>query len=186
LAIGSGEPAGYGGLIRAQHAKKLLFQAGSSILESRFQSQPPLLASATMPPPLPPLHPQPTAEPPPQKKQKQERQVHVYKGMPTALIKEMQHEDIRQALLKLNKPSSRKTSSKRAIGWIRFGIYVLKITIHKIERSMKLIIRILSLSPFPLSHPSGGYLSPSAALRAASFNPLIRKIFLTARVGWRR
>jgi hypothetical protein len=60
----------------------------------------------TLPPP--PSQPKPTAKPPPPKRMKQERRIRVVKGMTTASIEALNHEDIRQALLKLNRSSSNK------------------------------------------------------------------------------
>jgi hypothetical protein len=63
---------------------------------------------------LPPLHPQPTAKRPP-KKQKLERKVVVFKGMSTAVIMEdLTKEDIRQALFRLNKASSKNSKEVMA------------------------------------------------------------------------
>jgi hypothetical protein len=72
------------------------------------QQMDPSSRSAARAPNLPPLPPQPTAKPPTPKRVKVERRIRVVKGMSTASIEALNHEDIRQALLKLNRSSSNK------------------------------------------------------------------------------
>jgi hypothetical protein len=127
-AIGQGGNAGFGGLMRAQHAKKLFLAGGRGVLQGQFLMQPPaqqLPYRHVMPPlhsvPVPSSHsqwfaqtapiPPRTATPASTKRKKKEKQVHVFKGMSTALSQALTKEDMRRVLLQLNKPSSNKSKA---------------------------------------------------------------------------
>jgi hypothetical protein len=117
---GVGNAAGFGGLMRAQHAKELFLAGGRGVLQGQFLMQPPAqqlpYRRHVMPTiPVPSSHsqwlapiPQRTATPTPTKRTKKEKQVHVFKGMSTALSQALTKEDICRVLLQLNKPSSNK------------------------------------------------------------------------------
>jgi hypothetical protein len=130
----SGEcKAGFGGLIMPEHVKKLFEENGLDMLKFQYQQVqqeqrhqlPPLhfaqrVDTASILPPssgiiptppmrLLPLHLQPTAELPPPKKTKEERPVHVFKGMSAGMIKDLYKQDIIEVLRYLNKPSSTKS-----------------------------------------------------------------------------
>jgi hypothetical protein len=111
-AIGSGgKSSGYGGLIKAEHAKDLMLASGKDIIEAQFQSQvqssipPPPLLFASRAPTVLPLHAQLPPKPPPSKKQKL---FYVFKGMSTDLINGLRKVDIVAALRNLNKATSNK------------------------------------------------------------------------------